>query len=48
MFLSSYIFVENLRRMLYQYRAQTALYIGDRFASKANPEGYMAGIEIKS
>lgn len=37
------MFPENIRYMLYQYRPQTALYFGHRFANEANPEGYMAG-----
>lgn len=34
---------ENIRFMLYQYRPQTALYFGHRYATEAIPEGYMAG-----
>lgn len=37
------MFVENIRYMLYQYRPQTALYFGHRYAVEALPEGYMAG-----
>jgi glycoprotein-N-acetylgalactosamine 3-beta-galactosyltransferase len=35
--------MENVRRMLYQYRPETALYFGDRFAVPQIPEGYMSG-----
>lgn len=43
--LCSFIVVENLRYMLYQYHPQTSLYIGHRFAVDypAVREGYMAG-----
>ncbi|CRK99851.1 CLUMA_CG013154, isoform A [Clunio marinus] len=34
----TYVLMENLRYMLYQYRSQTALYFGHRFT-----HGYMAG-----
>lgn len=35
--------IENIRYMLYQYRTQTALYFGHRFAISGVPDGYMAG-----
>lgn len=34
---------ENIRYLLYQYRPQTALYFGHRYAVEQIPEGYMAG-----
>lgn len=39
----SYMIPENIRYMLYQYRPQTALYFGHRYALELLPEGYMAG-----
>lgn len=39
----SYVMVENIRYMLYQYRPQTALVFGHRFAADQAPDGYMAG-----
>lgn len=35
--------IENIRYLLYQYRHQTALYFGHRYAVEQIPEGYMAG-----
>lgn len=35
--------MENLRYMLYQYRPDTAIYVGHRFAVEQIPEGYMSG-----
>lgn len=35
--------MENLRYMLYQYRPQTSLYFGSRFAIEYDPYSYMAG-----
>lgn len=46
-FIFSFVVLENIRYMLYQYHAQTALYFGHRFTlSKTEVdhfEGYMAG-----
>jgi glycoprotein-N-acetylgalactosamine 3-beta-galactosyltransferase len=44
-FFLSFILMENLRYMLYQYHPQTALYIGCRFAIHfpKTEEGYMSG-----
>jgi glycoprotein-N-acetylgalactosamine 3-beta-galactosyltransferase len=39
----SYIIIENLRYMLAQYRPQTALYFGHRYAVQGLNDGYMAG-----
>jgi glycoprotein-N-acetylgalactosamine 3-beta-galactosyltransferase len=39
----SYMVPENIRYLLYQYRPQTALYFGHRYAVEQIPEGYMAG-----
>lgn len=39
----SYMFMENVRHMLYQYRAHTSLYFGHRYAVKSFHSGYMAG-----
>lgn len=39
----NYMFIENIRYMLYQYHPQTSLYFGHRFAVTQIPEGYMAG-----
>lgn len=35
--------IENLRYLLYQYRPDTALYFGHRYADEYLPRGYMAG-----
>lgn len=35
--------MENLRYILYQYRPQTAIYIGHRYALQGVKDGYMAG-----
>jgi glycoprotein-N-acetylgalactosamine 3-beta-galactosyltransferase len=39
----SYIFMENLRYMLFQYNPEDPLYFGHRFTLKDEPNGYMAG-----
>jgi glycoprotein-N-acetylgalactosamine 3-beta-galactosyltransferase len=40
----TYIVMENLRHMLYQYRPQTALFFGHRYARKDTPaQGFMQG-----
>lgn len=46
----SYIVMENLRYMLYQYHPQTALYIGCRFAINypGTEDGYHAGYQVKT
>jgi glycoprotein-N-acetylgalactosamine 3-beta-galactosyltransferase len=35
--------MENLRHMLYQYRPETSLYFGHRYATEFSPYSYMAG-----
>lgn len=35
--------MENLRYVLHQYRPETSLYLGHRYASKNAVDGYMAG-----
>ena len=35
--------MENIRYMLAQYRTETSLFFGCRFANNMNPEGYMSG-----
>lgn len=39
----TYIVMENLRKMLHQYRPQTALFFGHRMAGQDTPSGYMQG-----
>jgi glycoprotein-N-acetylgalactosamine 3-beta-galactosyltransferase len=39
----TYIFMENLRYMLFQYNPEDSLYFGHRFTKKWNTHGYMAG-----
>lgn len=39
----TYMIMENLRHMLYQYRPQTALYFGQRLIKKNTLEGFMQG-----
>jgi glycoprotein-N-acetylgalactosamine 3-beta-galactosyltransferase len=39
----SYVFMENLRYMLFQYNPEDSLYFGHRFTLKGTPHGYMAG-----
>ncbi|CRK99850.1 CLUMA_CG013153, isoform A [Clunio marinus] len=39
----TYMIPENIRFMLYQYRATTSLYFGHRFCHWKNPSGYIQG-----
>lgn len=39
----TYMIMENLRHMLYQYRPELSLYFGQRLTSKETPDGYMQG-----
>lgn len=38
--------MENLRYILYQYRPQTAIYMGHRFVTGGTIDGYMSGVKI--
>lgn len=44
----SYVIMENLRHLLYQYRSKTALFLGHRmaFGEDKLEEGYMAGKKL--